>query len=128
MENIKFKNIAELLGKGIEVSENPKALKKQEEKYFLELIETLCQIEATSAIILAMGIDFTQYEAMHMKAISMLAEKHFGKLKTSIIMWWVFESISPDGEVYPLISEDGSKHTINTPLQLYKFLKRYDAK
>ena len=128
MENTKFKNIAELLGKGVEVSESPKSTKKQEEKYFLELIETLCQIEASSALISAVGVDLTQYEEMHIKAISMLAEKHFGKLKTSIIIWWVFESISPDGDIYPLLSEDGVKHIINTPLQLFKFLKRYDGK
>ena len=52
MENIKFKNIAELLGKGVEVFESPKALKKQEEKYFLELVETLCQIEESRIKIL----------------------------------------------------------------------------
>ena len=128
MENIKFKSISKLLGKGVELTENPKSTKKQEEKYFLELIETLCQIEASSALILAAGIHLNQYEEMHIKAISMLSEKYFGRLKTSIIMWWVFESISPDGDVYPLLSEDGTKHIINTPLQLYKFLKRYDGK
>jgi len=128
MENIKFKNISELLGKGVEVSENPKSTKRQEEKYFLELIETLCQIEASSALISAAGIHLNQYEEMHIKAISMLSEKYFGRLKNSIIMWWVFESISPDGDIYPLLSEDGVKHIINTPLQLFKFLKRYDGK
>ena len=128
MENIKFKNISELLGKGVEVFESPKALKKQEEKYFLELVETLCQIEASSALISAVGVNLIQYEEMHIKAISMLAEKHFGELKTSIIMWWVFESISPEGEIYPLMDENEVKHIIKTPLQLYKFLKRYDGK
>jgi MoaA/NifB/PqqE/SkfB family radical SAM enzyme len=128
MENTKFKNISELLGKGVEVSESPKSTKKQEEKYFLELIETLCQIEASSALISAAGIHLNQYEEMHIKAISMLSEKYFGRLKTSIIMWWVFESISPDGDIYPLLTEDGVKHIINTPLQLFKFLKQYDGK
>jgi MoaA/NifB/PqqE/SkfB family radical SAM enzyme len=128
MENTKFKNISELLGKGVEVSESPKSTKKQEEKYFLELIETLCQIEASSALISAVGVDLTQYEEMHIKAISMLAEKHFGEIKTSIIMWWVFESISPEGEIYPLMDENNTKHIIKTPLQLFKFLKRYDGK
>ena len=41
-------------------------------------------------------------------------------------MWWVFDSISPEGEIYPLMDEDGKKHIIKTPTQLYKFLKKYD--
>ena len=116
------------MGKGVEISENPKSSKKQEEKFFLELIETLCQIEASSTVVNTIGINLTKYEEMHIKAISMLAEKHFGELKTSIIMWWVFESISPEGEIYPLVDENEVKHVIKTPLQLYKFLKRYDGK
>jgi MoaA/NifB/PqqE/SkfB family radical SAM enzyme len=128
MENQKFKNLSEFMGKGVEVSENPKSSKKQEEKFFLELIETLCQIEASSAVANTIGINLLKYEEMHLKVISMLAEKYFGELKTSIIMWWVFESISPEGEIYPLVDENSTKHTIKTPLQLYKFLKRYDGK
>jgi MoaA/NifB/PqqE/SkfB family radical SAM enzyme len=126
MENTKFKNISELLGKGVEVSENPKSSKKQEEKFFLNLVEILCQIEASSVIIDSLGINLTKYEEMHINAISMLAEKHFGEIKTSIIMWWVFESISSEGEIYPLVDDKGIKHIIKTPLQLYKFLKQYD--
>jgi hypothetical protein len=128
MENQKFKNLSEFMGKGVEISESPKSSKKQEEKFFLELIETLCQIEASSAVVNTIGINLLKYEEMHLKAISMLAEKHFGEIKTSIIMWWVFESISPDGEIYPLMDENDVKHVIKTPLQLYKFLKRYDRK
>jgi MoaA/NifB/PqqE/SkfB family radical SAM enzyme len=126
MENIKFKNISELLGKGVEVSENPKSSKKQEEKFFLNLVEILCQMEASSVIINSLGINLVKYEEMHISAISMLAEKHFGELKTSIIMWWVFESISSEGEIYPLVDDKGIKHIIKSPAQLYKFLKQYD--
>ena len=58
----------------------------------------------------------------------MLMNKHYGEMKTAIIMWWVFDSLTPDGEVYPLLDEQGKKHIIKTPTQLYKFLKRYDGK
>ncbi len=43
--------------------------------------------------------------------------------------------LTPRGEtdlrrfsVYPLVDEDGKKHIIKTPTQLYKFLKKYDGK
>lgn len=124
MEKPKFKNITELLGKGIEVKESSKSIKKNEEKCFLDLIEILCQIEMSSKVAESIGINLITYEDLHLKAIKMLLEKQYGDEKTAIIMWWVFESISPDGEVYPLMDANGIKHVIKTPLQLYKFLKK----
>ena len=47
-------------------------------------------------------------------------------MKTEIILWWVFESITEDGNVLPLVDEDGKKHILKTPNQLYKFIKKYD--
>jgi hypothetical protein len=128
MEKSKFKTLSELLGKGIEVTESSRSTKKNEEKFFLELLENLCQIEASSTIMKSLGVNLVEYEENHLQAITMLSEKYFGEIKTSIIMWWVFESISPNGEIYPLLDEKGIKHVIKTPLQLYKFLKRYDGK
>ena len=119
MEKPKFR-----LGKGIEVKESSKSVKKNEEKYFLDLIEILCQIEMSSKVAESIGINLVTYEDLHLKAIEMLLEKHYGDEKTAIIMWWVFESISPNGEVYPLMDENDVKHVIKTPLQLYKFLKK----
>jgi len=121
MERPKFR-----LGKGIEVKESSKSLKRNEEKYFLDLIEILCQIEMSSKIAETIGVNLIAYEDMHLRAIEMLLEKHYGEEKTTIIMWWVFESISPEGEIHPLVDENGIKYVIKTPLQLYKFLiKRY---
>jgi hypothetical protein len=58
----------------------------------------------------------------------MMLEKHYGEIKTEIILWWVFDSIDPEGGVYPLLDEQNQRHVIRTPQQLYKFLKRYDGK
>jgi hypothetical protein len=55
-------------------------------------------------------------------------EKYYGELKTGIILWWIFDSLSPDGNVYPLLDENEVKHVLKTPQQLWKFLKRYDGK
>jgi len=40
----------------------------------------------------------------------------------------VFESITPDGKVLPLLDEELKEHVIKTPKQLIKFLKRYNGK
>ena len=126
--NEKFKNLSELIGKGGKVKENPKSVRKHEEKFFLELIENLCQIEAVNAVLETVGVLVEKINNPHFNSVKMLMEKHYGQEKTTIILWWVFDSITPEGDVYPLVDEDGKEHSIKTPLQLFKFLKRYDEK
>jgi hypothetical protein len=124
----KFKNLSELLGQNGKVEESPKSLKKKDELFFHELVTYLCQIEAAGAVLSQIGVSFEKYDNPFSKSLEMLMNKHYGEMKTAIIMWWVFDSLTPDGDVYPLIDEDGKKHVIKTPIQLYKFIKRYDGK
>ena len=124
----KFKNLSELLGQNVKVEESQKSIKKKEELFFHELITYLCQIEATGAFLSQVGINFEKYDNPFYKSIAILLNKHYGEIKTPIILWWVFDSITPEGDVYPLIDENEKRHIIKTPTQLYKFLKRYDGK
>ena len=124
----RFKNLSELIGKGIQVKVKEKSIKKQEEEYFMALIEELCQIDASSAIANSLGINLIEYEDRFIRVFEMTLTKIYGEIKASIILWWVFESITPDGELMPLVDEDGKEWVIKTPTQLYKFLKKYDGK
>lgn len=128
MEKEKFKNLSELVGKHVKIEESGKSTEKKKEKFFLELMENMCQIEAVSAVLSTVGVYVDKYNNPYVKSMKLLLEKYFGEAKTEIILWWVFDSISPEGGVYPLMDEKGIKHIIKTPLQLYKFLKRYDGK
>ena len=121
----KFKKISEILGSKVTIEENPKTAKKKDEEFFMSLLEPLCQIEAASAMLQAIGIT-TSIENPFYISIKMLMQKAFGEMKTEIILWWVFESITEDGDILPLVDEDGKKHIIKTPTQLYKFIKKYD--
>jgi len=124
----KFKNLSDLMGKNVKATESEKSKKKREEKFFVELMDILCQIEAYSKVAETLGINLTNYENNHFQAIEMLLEKIYGEFATTVTIWWIFESLKPDGGVYPLIDENGVKHVINTPLQLYKFIKQNDRK
>jgi hypothetical protein len=127
-ETQKIKNISELIGKGVQVKEKQKSIKKQEEEYFMALVEELCQIYSSSAIANSLGINLIDYEDRFIRVFEMTLNKIYGEVKASIILWWVFESITPEGEVLPLIDENDKTHVIKTPTQLYKFLKQYDGK
>ena len=128
MSEEKFKNLSDLMGKNVKATESEKSKKKREEKFFVELMDILCQIEAYSKVAETLGINLTNYENNHFQAIEMLLEKIYGEFATTVTIWWIFESLKPDGGVYPLIDENGVKHIINTPLQLYKFIKQNDGK
>jgi len=128
MSEEKFKNLSDLFGANSKVEENLKSIKKKEEVFFLELMEKLCQIEAVSAVLSTVGIQADKYENPFYQSIKMLLQKHYGEIKTEIILWWVFDSLTPDGGVYPLMDENDEKHILKTAQQLWKFLKRYDGK
>jgi hypothetical protein len=116
------------MGANVKTTESPKSIKKREEKFFLELMEILCQVEAYSKVAETIGLNLTDYENNHFRVIEMLLEKVYGEFATTVTIWWVFESLTPDGDVYPLVDENGVKHIIKTPLQLYKFIKQNDGK
>ena len=123
-----LKQITDLIGKGINIQENKKSKKNKERQFFYDIIHDLCQLEAKSQIVSAAGVNVMEYEEGYLKVIKALLEKHFGETKSQIIMWWVFESITIDGEISVLVDEDKKEYIIKTPDELYKFLKKYDEK
>ena len=124
----KFKNLSELFGNLSKVEESPKSLKKKDETFLMDLLEQLCQIEAVTAVVRTIGVQVDKYENPFYKSVKLLMQKHYGDMKTEIILWWVLDSLTPEGDVYPLVDEDGNKHILKTPQQLWKFLKKYDGK
>ena len=123
-----LKQITDLIGKGINIQENKKSTKLKEEQFFFDILTELVQLEAKSQILSATGVNIMEYEDGYLKVIDLLLEKHFGETKSQIIMWWVFESINPEGEISALVDENEKEHLLTTPQELYKFLKRYDGK
>ena len=128
MSEEKFKNLSDLFGSHSKIEESPKSIKKKEEVFFLELMEQLCQIEAVGAVLNTVGIYVDKYENPLYRSVKLLLQKYYGEMKTEVILWWVFDSLTPDGGVYPLVDENEDKHVLKTAQQLWKFLKRYDGK
>jgi hypothetical protein len=123
--NEKFtKNLSEIIGRGISITENKKSVKKKEESFFLDLIEILQGIDNNSIVAAELGINLIMYEELHLKAIELLLDQQYGETKTDLIMWWVFESTTEDGSNFIIVDEFGKEHTIKTPLQLFKFINK----
>lgn len=128
MRKKKIENLAETIGKGLNVKENTKALKNKEDLFLIEIVELLCELEAKANVANTLGINLFELEEKYVTIVKNLLNKVYGEVKSSIIIWWVYESISADDKVLPLVDENEKKHIIKTPKQLVRFLKRYDEK
>ena len=123
-----MQKIIQKLGKGINLKEKQKSIRNKEDQFLLDLIQKLCALENSTSTAYKNGINLFEYEEKYIYIIKDLIQKIYGEVKSELIIWWVFESISPDGKVLPLIDENLKEHVIKTPKQLVKFLKRYNGK
>lgn len=118
------KNLSEIIGRGISITESKKSIKKKEESLFLDLVEILQGIDNNSIVASELGINLIMYEELHLKAIELLLDQQYGETKTDLIMWWVFENTADDGSNFIIVDEFGKEHSIKTPLQLFKFISK----
>ena len=128
MKETKFQEVIQKLGRGISIKMSRKSIKNQEDRFLLELIESLCEIEALTMGVSKAGVNLFEYEEKYLTVIKNLIDKIYGEKKGNIIIWWVFESITGDDKILPIVDEDKKEYIIKTPKQLVKFLKRYDGK
>lgn len=126
MREKRIKNLVKNLGKGINVRKNIKSLKNKDNESLIGVIELLCELEAIVNNLNILGVNLFSYEEKYVNVIKILLKEVYGEVKCNIIIWWVFDSITAEGDVLPLVDEKNKEHIIKTPRQLVKFLKRYD--
>jgi hypothetical protein len=97
-----------------------------EREVFIRLIELL-QIanDSDNNIFDLFGIDMSHFTAPLWDSLSILFGLHFGPEASNLIEWYLFSRIDADGNVIPLIDEDGDKHLLDSPENLYTFIKNY---
>jgi len=126
MEKRQTKHLSELIGKGVEIKEKTLSPKKQDEQFFLKLIDVLCAISERSLMAEDLGINLFAYDLGYMEIIENLLAKTYGEIPSSVILWYVFEKTAEHGEECSIIDENEVEHIIKTPKQLYKFIKQYE--
>ena len=126
MEKRQTKHLSELIGKGVEIKEKTLSPKKQDEQFFLKLIDVLCAISERSLMAEDLGINLFAYDLGYMEVIENLLAKTYGEIPSSVILWYVFEKTAEHGEECSIIDENEVEHIIKTPKQLYKFIKQYE--
>ncbi len=69
MEKRQTKHLSDLIGKGVEIKEKTLSPKKQEEQFFLKLVEVLCAISERSLMAEDLGINLFAYDLGYMEVI-----------------------------------------------------------
>tara|TARA_R110000803_G_scaffold107608_2_gene175766 strand:+ start:364 stop:753 length:390 start_codon:yes stop_codon:yes gene_type:complete len=118
------KHLEDIVGTNINVKESTKSKTQKEQRNFCEIVQNWDKAwQRGNTIFRDTGIDLGDYEASHYKMIEDLFIMLYGS-KSGVVFWWVYERYSEDGEVATLVTEEGEKHKLSTPLQLYKFIKK----
>ena len=112
-------------GLGLEIKESPKTEAEREEVIFIDTIETIEHIwHADHALHEEQGIDLLGHVQYYYHVIENLIIAQYGYDKAEIIWWWVLDRFAEDGELLGVETEDGKVHTLKTPKQLWRFLKK----
>ena len=56
---------------------------------------------------------------------------HYGEWKTELMLWYIYDRVSLDGELNPIIIEDKGKEksiTINDPEELWEAIQNIESK
>jgi len=112
-------------GLGLEIKESPKTEAEREETLFIDTIETLEHIwHAEHELHNDYGIDLLGFNQYHYHAIENLIIAKYGYDTADVIWWWVLDRFAEDGELLGIETTDGDVYMLETPKDLWEFLKK----
>jgi hypothetical protein len=124
--DIYIKNFQLLAGEGVTVSESKKSIAKKDKQFFINMVNTLSQLDERTGVLLSLGIDMMEYENPQFELIEGLILKAYGPVKGGIILWWCGERKLLDSTHYNMVDKNGKGTIISNLNQLYNFLNKLE--
>ena len=122
--DINIRSLEKTAGDGVNIVENQKSINKREKQFFIDLINTLSDLDDRSTHLMDLGIDIIRYEDPYFSIIENLIIKTNGSLKGGIMLWWCGERKLLDTDQYNMIDENGNSTIISSINQLYNYLNK----
>jgi hypothetical protein len=128
-------------GKNLNINKREiKSPKQNAKSKFVTIVSTFDSLDKRSMEVESFGIELSDYEDAHFSLIESLIFEIYGEWKTQLVMWYVYERMDEEGNLLPLIvsdieegeeeddedNEDGEEVFIETPEQLYDFIKQIE--
>ena len=117
---------------GKNVNIKPKKQKGLSEKeIFIDIVSLLDECFSRSASLEQHNLNITTYDEPFYIMIENLMFLKYGEWKTDIILWWIYDRFDEEGKILPIEFNDHDTNTqekvsVETPEQLWNFLKRLD--
>ena len=120
-----WKQLQEIVGAEIKVTESPKTAEQREQDLFIELLETIEKAwKNDHEIYENHGVDLQGFSQYLYHAIEVLIMLKYGAFKADIFWWYVLERHDENGELLGLENEDGKVYYFKTHKQFYNFFKK----
>lgn len=120
------KSLLPIAGSNLKVSENPKSLEKKKKDKFINLVNSLKDINSRANMLQdEFGVNLFYYEDAHYQLIEGLLEEVYGEAVAKVVFWWVYDAEDPKNNDYKIKDEKTDiEYTIKTTPQLYNIVKK----
>lgn len=120
-----LKQLQEIVGADVDISESPKTKAKKEQEMFCGIVDLWDKTwRRGNKMFDEFQIDMGEYDAHFYRMIEDLFIMAYGQMKAEIIAWWIYERFLEDDELAVIVTEDEVEHEIKTSLELFKFIKK----
>lgn len=100
--------------------------------FFIGLMKTYSScIDRSDALIEKFNLSLLDYEEPYVQIIENMMLKHYGEWKTELMLWYIYDRVSFNGDLNPIILEDEGKEKsiiINDPEELWEIIKNIESK
>jgi hypothetical protein len=117
-------SIDEIIGVSTVLRRKKKSEESGDKALFIKIINALERAESRSNILdTDLLLDFSSYNDVFYLAIDGLIHLHFGKDVSELIFFYLYERVSPDGEINELIDEQGNVAVLENASDLWELCK-----
>jgi hypothetical protein len=124
-QNPILKQLQEIVGAKVDISESAKTRAKKEQEMFCKIVDLWDKTwQRGNKMFDEYQIDMGEYDSHFYQMIEGLFIITYGEMKAEIIAWWIYERILEDGELAVIVTEDEVEHEIKNSKELFKFIKK----
>jgi hypothetical protein len=111
----------QILGSEVTIKDN---LDATEEGVFLVFIKKLEEAyEMENDLFEVSGIELTKITDPLWFVLENTFKFLYGEEAANLVWWYVFDRFNPDGTIVPLEDESGKQYTLNSPKDLWSYIK-----
>lgn len=96
---------------------------EKKRELFIMLVNSIEQVINRQNLMYAdLNLDLTKYDESFLEIIDGLLLLHFGKDNTELITFYLWDRLTHDGEITPLIDQAGNKLYLRNPEDLWNLI------